>query len=75
MGPRIEVKRQGGRAVWRGNGDPVKLTALLYLKEALLQERYEDCAEFVAVAREFGALPVEIRTVLENPTGVIKFKA
>lgn len=75
MGPRIEVKRQGGRVVWRGNTDPVKLTALLYLKEALLKERYEDCADFVAVAREFGALPVEIRTVLENPAGVIKFKA
>ena len=74
MGPRIEFKKQGGRTVWRGNGDPVKLTALIYLKEALLGERYEDCAEFVVIAREFGALPVEIRNVLENPNGVIKFK-
>lgn len=74
MGPRIEYKRQENRTVWRGNRDPVKLTALLYLKEALLQERYEDCAEFVQVAREFGALAVEIRNVLENPAGRIKFK-
>lgn len=74
MGPRIDLKRQGGRTVWRGNGDPVKLTALLYLKDALLKEKYEDCAEFVAIAREFGAIPAEIRNVLENPGGVLKFK-
>ena len=73
MGPRIEFKRQGGKTVWRRNADPVKLTALIYLKEALLREKYEDCAEFVVIAREFGALPAEIRNVLENPGGVIKF--
>lgn len=47
--------------------DPVKLTALLYLREALLEERYEECGEFVAIAREFGALDREITALLENP--------
>lgn len=55
----------------RRNGDlkdhPVKLTALMYLKEALLEERYEDCKELIAVAREFGAQAIEILNLLEDP--------
>lgn len=47
--------------------NPVKVTALLYLRDALLQERYEDCAEFVRTAREFGAKPFEIQNLLEDP--------
>lgn len=47
--------------------DPVKLTALLYLREALLEEKYEECPEFIAIAKEFGALDEEIRGLLENP--------
>ena len=47
--------------------DPVKLTALLYLKEALLEERYEECAEMIAIAKEFGAQPFEIGYLLEDP--------
>lgn len=46
--------------------DPVKLTALLYLREALLEERYEECAEFVRVAVEFGAQPFEVQHLLED---------
>ena len=46
---------------------PVKLTALLYLKEALRQERYEICAEVIAVAKEFGATASEVRNLLEDP--------
>jgi hypothetical protein len=42
------------------------LTALLYLREALLQERYEDCAEFINTAREFGAEFFEIQNILED---------
>ncbi len=47
--------------------NPVKLTALLYLREALKKERYEDCAQFVQVAREFGAQEREIVELLEDP--------
>ena len=45
---------------------PVKLTALLYLREALEQERYEQCAEMIAVAQEFGATSAEIQYLLED---------
>ena len=47
--------------------DPVKLTALLYLKEALRRERYEQCAQFIQVAKEFGAQEREIVELLEDP--------
>ena len=46
---------------------PVKLTALLYLKEALKKERYESCQGFIEVAREFGAQHYEIQDLLEDP--------
>lgn len=46
---------------------PVKLTALLYLKEALLAERYEECLDVISTALEFGALRSEITALLEDP--------
>ena len=46
---------------------PVKLTALLYLKEALIREQYERCAEIVSVAKEFGAKDFEVQDLLEDP--------
>lgn len=46
---------------------PVKLTALLYLRDALRRERYEICPEYIAVAREFGAVEREIEELLEDP--------
>lgn len=58
------VRNQGALRVKR---NPVKLTALLYLQEALLDERYEDCAEIIEIAKEFGAQPFEIRNILEVP--------
>lgn len=50
-----------------GYKHPVRLTALLYLKEALLRERYENCAEIVALAKEFGAENYEVDDLLEDP--------
>ena len=46
---------------------PVKLTALLYLKEALLKENYEACGDIIATAKEFGAAGFEIQDLLEDP--------
>ena len=51
----------------RRSRDPVKLTALIYLREALLEARYESCAEIIAIAKEFGASDAEIRLLLEDP--------
>lgn len=46
---------------------PIKLTALLYLRDAIKRERYEECAEIISVAQEFGARPFEIQDLLEDP--------
>lgn len=46
--------------------DAVKLTALLYFRESLLRERYEESAHFISVAREFGAQDREIEELLED---------
>lgn len=43
---------------------PVKITALAYLRAALNEERYEDMAEIVAIAREFGADEWDLHRVL-----------
>lgn len=49
---------------------PVVLTALLYLREALIREEYEKCRELIAVAEEFGAQEAEISYLLEDPRRV-----
>ena len=54
-------------ALKRIKRDPVKLTALLYLKEALLTEQYENCKEFIEIAKDFGAQDFEIHYLLEDP--------
>lgn len=46
---------------------PVKVTALFYLREALLNEMYEECPEAIEIAREFGAQEFEIQDLLEDP--------
>ena len=51
----------------RTSRHPVKLTALLYLKEALLNEVYEDCPLAIEIATEFGAEDFEIENLLEDP--------
>lgn len=63
----IEEKARGPTpTLLRVRKNPVKLTALLYLREALRRERYEQCAEFIAVAKEFGAQEREIEELLED---------
>lgn len=51
----------------RAGRHPLKLSALLALKEVLLQEKYEECADIVAIAKEFGAKHFEIYYLLEDP--------
>lgn len=46
---------------------PLKLTALLYLKEALLKQQYEVCKDIISTAKEYGAQDAEIRNLLEDP--------
>jgi hypothetical protein len=54
----------------RSQKHPVRLTALVYLSEALRSERYEECTEIVQVAQEFGASQNEIQGLLEDPRRV-----
>lgn len=51
---------------------PVAVTALVYLQEALRWERYEECAQYVATAQEFGAPASEIQGVLNEPRRSLK---
>lgn len=44
----------------------LKLTSLMYLKEALVHERYEICQEVIDSAYEFGASSFEVDYVLAN---------
>jgi hypothetical protein len=52
---------------YRPRKNPLKLTALFYLKEALAQERYEKCQEIIILAKRFGAKEYEIDALLEDP--------
>lgn len=45
---------------------PVCLSALWALREAIHRERYEDCPDIIAVAKEFGAGDQEIHYLLED---------
>ena len=65
MTPAAEPKRVFQRKGVRAR-HPVKLTALLYLKEALTDERYEECPFIIRVAQEFGAQDFEIRHLRED---------
>ena len=51
----------------RTSRHPVKVTALVYLKEALLNEAYEVCPLVIEIAKEFGAEEFEIQNLLEDP--------
>ena len=51
----------------RTSRHPVKVTALTYLREALLNEAYEDCPLLIEIAKEFGAEDFEVRDLLEDP--------
>lgn len=50
-----------------GSGKQKKFSALLALRKALLDERYEDCATLVACAYRFSASASEVTRVLHNP--------
>ena len=52
--------------------DTLKVTALLYLREALDTERYEDCPGLIQTAEELGALPNEISELLAEYVRTLK---
>lgn len=42
----------------------LKITALLYFKEALVKQEYEQCPALIATAKRFGANQVDIWNVI-----------
>ena len=62
-----QKKRTEPPRIRRIKRNPLKQTALLYLKEALFEENYELCDELIEAAHEFGADPFEIQSLLEDP--------
>ncbi len=66
------VNARATRGVYKVKRHPVKLTALLYLREALLEERYEICPDLIQVALEFEANPYEIQQILESPKRTVR---
>jgi len=47
-----------------GTEQLLKLTALLYLKEALVNQEFETCPELIETAKKAGAEQEEISTIL-----------
>ena len=43
----------------------VLMTALVYLREALAMEQYEECREIIALAQGFGATELQIQQALQ----------
>ncbi len=63
----IKTMPQGEGKRTKRSAHPLKVTAPWYLKEALVRDQYEKCAEIVALAKEFGAADFEINLLLEDP--------
>jgi hypothetical protein len=49
-----------------GSDQILKVTALLYLKEALIAQEYESCQELVDTARKLGVNPGDISAVIAD---------
>ncbi len=47
----------------------LKVTSLLYFKDALLNQHYEDCAELILAAKSFGAQSGEISRIIAETAG------
>ena len=52
--------------------ETLKATALIYLKEALVREEFEQCPELILKAKQFGAEGGEIRKVIAEHTRGVK---
>lgn len=55
-----------------GANQMVKATSLLYLKEALINEAYEECAQLIAVAKDNGADQKEISEAIDAHIKTVK---
>ena len=49
-----------------GSDQILKLTALLYFKEALIAQEYESCQELIDTAKDLGVNPGDISAVIAD---------
>ncbi len=56
----------------RNTQHPLKLTAMLYLKDAILRECYEECRDFIDIAQEFGADSEDIKRTLSDSLRLLR---
>jgi len=49
-----------------GSDQILKITALLYLKEALVAQEYESCQELIDTAKKLGANPGDISAMIAD---------
>jgi hypothetical protein len=49
-----------------GSDQILKVTALLYLKEAIIAQEYESCRELIDIAKNLGAVPGDISAVIKD---------
>ncbi len=61
---RNDVLPNQGQAL--GGNQILKVTALLYLKEALVNQKYESCQELIDTARNLGVGPGDISAVIAD---------
>ena len=54
------------------DNEALRVTALSYLKEALINERYEECAELIAAAKRFGATGRDVRVAIARGVRSLK---
>jgi hypothetical protein len=52
--------------------EALRVTALAYLKEALIKERYEQCADLITAAKRFGATGRDIKVAIARSVRVLK---
>ena len=63
---------RGGNDKPKYHDEVLKATALIYFKEALFNERYEDCRKLIRLAKRFGARQEDVREVIaESNRGVV----
>ena len=55
-----------------GLKETLRLTSLLYLKEALRKEAYEQCAQILGEAKEIGVDPEEVRKLVQEHLAFLK---
>lgn len=58
--------------IFHNQDKALKTTSLLYFKEALIKEQYEDCAELIHTAKRLGAEQDEISEVIAEYLRTLK---